>query len=112
MLVWEGLCYFDRNSTTIIYIFLLNEKMKPTYPEYFNQPQTHNLHKTRRFKYYILIKSQLHLGYLCCIYEEIKAWTGLLAVKNKMGFFFFKDYITTSSFFLHLLIGNIRQELS
>lgn len=37
---------------------------------------------------YLFINSQSHLDDLFCIFEEIKAWTGLLAVRNKVGFFF------------------------
>lgn len=84
MHVWEGLCYFDRNSTTIIYIFLLNEKMNLRILNILINHKHKIYTKQEDLNItYLIIKSQSHLGFLCCIYEEIKTWTGLLAVKNK-----------------------------
>lgn len=59
---------------------------------------------------YLITNIQSHWDHLCCVYKEKKAWTGLWALRNKVDFF--KDYIAISSFSLHLLIGNVRQERS
>lgn len=84
--------------------------------KYFNQSQTHNFHKARRFKYYILNYKKPVISRLLVLYLwRDKSLDRVAGSQKQGGLFFIKKGLygyLIIIFFLHLLVGNIRQELS